>query len=201
MLLYMMRHGETDWNTKHLFQGRTDIPLNENGRRVAKLTKEGLKDIHFDYAFCSPLCRAKETAEIILSGRDIELVVDERIIEMGFGEYEATSMRSDDVALRTFFEYPEQYEDTKGVESFLNVLDRANSFLEELIANPKYKDSTILVATHGATLRGLMCAFKENPIAKFWEGGVHKNCGISIVEVKDGKRQVLKEAIVVYDEN
>ena len=73
--------------------------------------------------------------------------------------------------------------------------------MEELIANPKYKDSTILVATHGATLRGLMCAFKGNPIAKFWEGGVHKNCGISIVEVKDGKRQVLKEAIVVYDEN
>ena len=200
MILYMMRHGETDWNKKHLFQGRTDIPLNEKGRRVAELTREGLKDIKFDHAFCSPLCRAKETAEIILKGRKVDLTVDERIIEMGFGEYEATSMSNDDEMLQIFFRHPEQYEDTKGVEPFADVLDRANSFLEELIANPKYKDSTILVATHGATLRGLMCAFKKNPIAKFWEGGVHKNCGISIVEVGNGERMVLKEAIVVYDE-
>ena len=55
MRLYMMRHGETDWNKKHLWQGRTDIPLNENGRYVAELTREGLKGIPFDVAYCSPL--------------------------------------------------------------------------------------------------------------------------------------------------
>ena len=57
MIIYMMRHGESDWNVQHLFQGRTDIPLNENGRKVAEWTRDGLKDVHFDAAFCSPLCR------------------------------------------------------------------------------------------------------------------------------------------------
>ena len=200
MILYMMRHGQTDWNIRHLFQGRTDIPLNESGRYVAELTRDGLRDVKFDAAFCSPLSRAKETAEIILEGRNVDLVVDERIIEMGFGEYEATNIQQQDEVLKVFFEHPEQYQDQKGVEPFEEVIARADDFLNDLIANPKYENSTILVATHGATLRGLICAFKKNEVAKFWEGGVHKNCGITIVEVKDGKRKVLKEAIVVYDE-
>ncbi len=198
MILYMMRHGETDWNTRHLFQGRTDIPLNENGRRVAQWTKEGLKDTHFDIAFTSPLCRAKETAEIILEGRNIELIEDERIIEMGFGEYEATRMDQNDEQLKTFFEQPEEYVDEKGIESFEDVLARADSFLKDLINNPNYQDSTILVATHGAMIRGLMGALFQKPVKKFWEGGVHKNCGMTIVEIKNGEKRILQEAIVLY---
>lgn len=200
MIIYMMRHGETDWNVQHLFQGRTDIPLNENGRKVAQWTRDGLKDVHFDVAFCSPLCRAKETAQIILEGRDVELIEDERIIEMGFGEYEATSMRQLDEKIKIFFEHPEAYVDDKGVEPFEDVLARAKSFLDELISNSNYQDSTILVATHGAMIRGLVGAFKEKPVKDFWEGGVHKNCGITIVEVQGGEKKILQEAIVLYNE-
>ena len=68
MKLYIIRHGQTDWNRARRLQGRTDIPLNEWGRRVAELTREGLKDVTFDVAFTSPLIRAKETAELILRG-------------------------------------------------------------------------------------------------------------------------------------
>lgn len=200
MIIYMMRHGETDWNVQHLFQGRTDIPLNENGRKVAELTREGMKDIHFDVAFCSPLCRAKETAQIILDDRDVELIEDERIIEMGFGEYEATSMSETDEDIETFFKHPEKYVDKKGIESFEEVLARAKSFLDDIIANPKYENSTILVATHGAMIRGLLGAFCEKPVKDFWEGGVHKNCGMTIVEVLHGEKKILREAIVLYDE-
>lgn len=201
MIIYMMRHGETDWNVKHLFQGRTDIPLNENGRKVARWTRDGLRDVHFDVAYCSPLSRAKETAEIILEGRDTKLIVDERIIEMGFGGYEATEMHNTDKEIETFFAHPEQYVDTKGIESFESVLARAKDFLDELSGNPAYKDSTILVATHGAMIRGLVGAFKEKPVKDFWEGGVHKNCGMTIIEINGNEKKILKEAIILYDEN
>ena len=200
MRLYMMRHGETDWNKAHLWQGRTDIPLNDKGRYVAELTREGLKDIQIDYAFCSPLCRAKETAEIVLRGRDVTLTVDERIIEMGFGPFEGRDMRNVTEETRIFFEHPDQYQVPEGAEGFDEILEREKSFLDELCANPKYQDSNILIATHGAALRGLAAVIKELPVSRYWEGGVHKNCGMTIVDYKDGKYEIVEEAIILYDE-
>lgn len=200
MKIYMMRHGETDWNVQHLFQGRTDIPLNENGREVARWTRQGLKDVHFDVAFCSPLCRAKETAQIILEGRDIEPIEDDRIIEMGFGEYEATRMHEADKEIEIFFKHPEQYVDKKGIEAFEDVLARAKSFLDDVTSDPKYQDSTILVVTHGAMLRGLIGAFRGYTVKDFWKGGIHKNCGMTIAEVQNGEKKILREAIVLYNE-
>ena len=79
MLLYIVRHGETDWNKSHRVQGRTDIPLNDYGRRLAEETAEGMKDIQIDIGMTSPLLRAKETAQIILKGRDVPLYDEARL--------------------------------------------------------------------------------------------------------------------------
>ena len=65
-MLYIIRHGKTDWNELHKLQGRTDIPLNENGRQMAREAGQRYKEVHFDICFCSPLVRAKETAELLL---------------------------------------------------------------------------------------------------------------------------------------
>ena len=88
MLLYIVRHGETDWNKSHRVQGRTDIPLNDYGRRLAEETAEGMKDIQIDIGMTSPLLRAKETAQIILKGRDVPLYDEARLQEISFGRYE-----------------------------------------------------------------------------------------------------------------
>ena len=71
MVIYVIRHGETDWNTKHWLQGTTDIPLNRNGIEVAEITSEALKGIPFDVIFSSPLKRAYQTAEIMKRERQI----------------------------------------------------------------------------------------------------------------------------------
>ena len=65
--LYIMRHGKTDWNEQHKIQGRTDIPLNDEGRKMAAEAAEEYKDIHFDICFCSPLKHPKETPHILLN--------------------------------------------------------------------------------------------------------------------------------------
>ena len=54
-MLYIMRHGKTDWNVLHKLQGRTDIPLNEEGRNMARKAAAIYKDINFDVCYCSPL--------------------------------------------------------------------------------------------------------------------------------------------------
>ena len=83
MRLYLMRHGETDWNTKGLIQGSTDVPLNENGRKLAEMTREGFlsEGIAFTRIFASPLVRAHETAKIV-AGKDcsIQIETDDRIL-------------------------------------------------------------------------------------------------------------------------
>ena len=68
-MLYIMRHGKTEWNERHKLQGRTDVPLNEAGRAMAEAAREEYREVHFDICFCSPLVRARETAEILLRGR------------------------------------------------------------------------------------------------------------------------------------
>ena len=200
MKLYIIRHGQTDWNRARKLQGRTDIQLNEYGRYVAELTREGLKEIPFDVAFTSPLSRAKETAEIILQDRKIPIIEEERIIEVNFGGYEGKDFRMEDENLQNFFARPELYRPVNGSESMEAIIRRTGAFLNELFADPKYQDSTILIATHGAALCGLLCNIKKWPIADFWKGGLHKNCGFTIVEVKDAVPTILEEAIVAYDE-
>ena len=80
MKLYIIRHGETDWNVKRRFQGHSDIPLNEEGRRLAYLTAEALKEVPFTRIYTSPLKRASETAAIIKGVRQIPIIEEPRII-------------------------------------------------------------------------------------------------------------------------
>ena len=86
MKLYMIRHGETDWNKAKRVQGRADVPINAYGRELAKKTAEGLCKVPFDLAYTSPLCRAKETAQIILRGKRIPLLDESQIQEISFGD-------------------------------------------------------------------------------------------------------------------
>ena len=88
MKLYMIRHGQTEWNKEKRLQGRADIPLNAYGIQLAEETRDGLLGVRFDIAFTSPLKRAKKTAQILLEGQEVKLIEDERIIEIGFGSYE-----------------------------------------------------------------------------------------------------------------
>ena len=93
MKLYLVRHGETDWNKEFKIQGSSDIELNEYGRELAFITREGLRHIPFDIAYTSPLKRAKETAEIILGGRNIPLYEDKRVQEACFGSFEGATLK------------------------------------------------------------------------------------------------------------
>ena len=104
-MLYIMRHGRTDWNVRHKLQGRTDIPLNDEGRMMAAEAGKQYSDIHFDICYSSPLERAKETAEIFLKGRNVPVYTDDRLVEMGFGVYEGieNSFAIDDCPINALF--------------------------------------------------------------------------------------------------
>ena len=85
MKLYIIRHGETEWNVQKRLQGVSDTNLNEKGIEMAKQTAEALKEIPFACCFTSPLKRAKDTAMYILRDRQVPVYEDARIREISFG--------------------------------------------------------------------------------------------------------------------
>lgn len=203
MKLYLIRHGETDWNIVKRLQGATDIPLNENGEALARETAEGLKEIPFDMVFTSPLKRAYRTAEIVKGNREIPLIVEERIREICFGDYEGLVSKSEgysipDQDFKFFFTKTDCYKTPPNGEPIESLLERTNEFLEELKKREDLKDKTILVSTHGAAVRALLSNIEHCDIAHFWGKGVHKNCGVSCVELVDDEYQILWENKIFY---
>ena len=203
MKLYLIRHGETDWNIVKRLQGATDIPLNENGEALARETAEGLKEIPFDMVFTSPLKRAYRTAEIVKGNREIPLIIEERIREICFGDYEGLVSKSEgysipDPDFKFFFTKTDCYKTPPNGEPIESLLERTNEFLEELKKRKDLKDKTILVSTHGAAVRALLSNIEHCDIAHFWGKGVHKNCGVSCVELVDDEYQILWENKIFY---
>ena len=86
-MIYLVRHGETDWNLFRRFNGCTDVYLNRTGIEQAKLQAENLKIVDFDACYCSPQTRARQTCEIIYKGL---VVLDDRLTEINCGEFEST---------------------------------------------------------------------------------------------------------------
>ena len=203
MILYLIRHGQTDQNKRRCLQGRSDIELNDYGRELAEKTAEGLKEVEFDLILTSPLKRAAETAEMMRRGREIPLLEEERLLEISFGAYEGLCFGKEeynipDPKFMNFFEKPEEYTTPPGGESFEEVIERTGALLEELKANPKYKNKTILLSTHGCALKALLANITKVELKDFWGEGVHKNCAVSKVELRGDRYQLLEEGKVYY---
>ena len=88
MEILLTRHGQTEWNLLKKVQGKADIELNDKGIQQAEITRDSLKEERIDLILCSPLKRARQTAEIINKGRNIRMIIDERVSERDFGEFE-----------------------------------------------------------------------------------------------------------------
>lgn len=176
-MLYIMRHGKTDWNALYKLQGRVDIPLNEEGRVMARSAAQTCRDIPLDICYVSPLQRARETAELLLQGRNIPIVVDERLIEMSFGECEGLDhiLRRPDCAVYNLFKDPEHYQAVNGAESFEELYARTGEFVEEVIEPGLAQGQNILIIGHGAMNCSIINRYKNIPLSNFWECG-HKNC-------------------------
>lgn len=176
-MLYIMRHGKTDWNALHKIQGRTDIPLNEEGRRMAEAAGKQYQGVNFDVCYCSPLVRAKETAEIFLKGRKIPIIIDKRLEEMSFGIYEGieNSFQIPDCPINTLFKDPVNYKTVEGGESFEELYARTGDFIKQVVEPDLADGRDIIIIGHGAMNSSIVCQIKNIPLEHFWDAG-SDNC-------------------------
>lgn len=169
-MLYIIRHGKTDWNAIWKLQGRTNIPLNAEGREMAKIAAEKYKNIHFDVCYCSPLDRAQETAKILLEGRNIPIITDDRLIEMCFGKYEGFQNCFDypELSIYKFFKDPENYVPEENAESIPQLIQRTGNFLKEVVHKDLAEGKDVLIVGHGAMNNSIILQERKMEIKDFW---------------------------------
>ena len=174
-MIYILRHGKTDWNKRKKLQGRTDIPLCEEGRIMAQEAAEKYADVNFDVCYCSPLIRAKETAEIILKGRNVPIYTDNRLMEMCFGVYEGIERSFDipDCPINVLFKDPANYKAPADAgESLDELFARAANFIDEVIVPLREEGKDVLIVGHGALNSCMLTQAKGLPRKDFWSHGI-----------------------------
>ena len=170
MNIYLLRHGETDWNKEGRIQGHTDIYLNQHGRMQIAQRTERLAGIcsDMDVILCSPLSRAMESAEIAaeqLHYPKDRIMVEPLLIERSFGEAEGLTVAEREQ------KYPNyHYSDIgyvfPGMEPFEELMERAYGVFWKI--TDTYKDmENILVVSHGALLAAVITAVTDRRIAYF----------------------------------
>ena len=164
MKLYIMRHSETDWNRQHRIQGQTDVHLNISGMQIAAMAGDGMKDVPIDVCFSSPLVRAQETAALVVARnrrfleKGSRIILDDRLKEICFGEWEGldgsdSSMGMDREQFREFFTNLDSTFRPEGAERPVEVIRRSQEFLEYLLSREDLADKSVLVVSHGFTIR------------------------------------------------
>ena len=191
MKIYLVRHGETDWNQAGLLQGQTDIALNAQGLEQAREAAERLKEVPFEMAFCSPLIRAKRTAETIIGDRKITLTTDERLRELNFGPWEGVDIRTIKDAASQPFTNPGSYIPPEGAESFAQLYKRSGEFVDQVLLPLEGIYETVLVVAHGGVNRSILNPILNIPVDDFWR--MHMgNCATAILDCTDGKLSMLE---------
>ena len=209
-----MSHGETDSNRAKRLQGRVDNPLNDNGIRLAREVGERLADIKFSLWISSPLKRAVETGEAVLSQNRASGTVpferDERIVEISFGSWEGLGCGRDNFELdcdnfSDFYRDPELVSFPSDAESVSSVKKRTLDFLRSTVLREDFKtgedglEKNILITTHGFAMRALLNSLYENK-GDFWQGRVPANCAVNIVEADNfGNTELSARDLILYD--
>lgn len=199
MKLYIIRHGETEWNKEKKLQGRSEVPLNEYGRELARITSEALKNTRFDIVYSSPLSRAYETACIIAGNRDVNIIKDDRLMEISFGIDEGRIKDELGDRIDNFFFAPEKYVPAKGGETYEEMCARAADFIENVIYPLKSSDKSVLVVAHGAMNKALMLKLKNLEIKDIWKGEFQRNCCVNEYEITRNGFQIVEEARIYYE--
>lgn len=175
MNLYVVRHGQTDWNIQGKIQGSTDIELNQIGINQASQTAELLKDIDFNAIYSSPLKRTFSTAELINKYHNVNIITDTRLVERGFGDFEGS--KNVLYNIEEYLDY-EKNLNTNNVECIQDVFGRIESFLSYIYDTYKNSNSNVLIVTHGGISIAITAII--NNIKKDLASITMENCEVKV---------------------
>lgn len=158
MKIYTIRHGYTNMNKKHLYNGQIDEDINEEGIKGAEEAREQLKDMKFDAIYCSPMMRAKHTCEII-NINNVPVIFDNRLKERTLGKLDGKSLKEEGLTEKEFYDYFYKT-NVENFEELPTLFERVHSLIDE-IKQEKY--DKVLIVAHGGILRAIHYYFNKIP--------------------------------------
>ncbi|WP_258360481.1 alpha-ribazole phosphatase [Moorella sulfitireducens (nom. illeg.)] len=180
--VYLVRHGETEWNNSGRYQGHSDVALSPRGRQQAELLRERLRHIPLDVVYSSDLSRARETAASIAAPHGLGVKVTAGLREINFGAWEG--MTHEEIVASFPCEWEAWRQDpastiVPGGESFRQVKERVWQAFNGIVRHEKGR--RILLVAHGGSLRVLICSVLGLDLTAVWRFRLD-NTGISIVD-------------------
>lgn len=170
--ILLARHGETDWNREHRWQGQSDTPLNDTGREQARALAEELAGEPLDAVYSSDLIRAHETARVVAEQRGLDVVAIQDLRERSFGSLEG--LTTDEIQTR----YP-------GIELPWSDGETREAMAERVLGALKriaetHPDAHVLVVSHGGPLRAVLTHCGIDGVERI------DNCHVLRIDLRDG---------------
>ncbi len=183
--IYLIRHGQTDWNRDKIFRGRADVPLNERGREEASALSRHLEHVRPRACYSSPLSRAFETAEIACRPHSLKVQSDEGVIDIDYGTWQglpdAEVSKRFAPLRRRWLETPHRVK-FPGGESLAMVRKRALDSLERI--RFEHPEGIVFVVAHRVVTKVIMCAALGLANSAFWKIR-QDNCAYNIIELSE----------------
>lgn len=197
--LYIIRHGETEWNKLKKMQGWKNSNLTDKGISDAIRLGERLKDIEFSNIYSSPLGRALKTANYVKGNRNIEIETHKGLKEMGFGLWEGTD-RDTVVELYgeehyNYWNKPHLYQSNDG-ETFQELFKRVEIALKYIMENAT--GDNILVVSHAITIKAIYYIIEKYELEDFWDIPFIEGTSLTILEINDEKMEFILEGDISH---
>ncbi|KRT35645.1 histidine phosphatase family protein [Acetomicrobium hydrogeniformans] len=181
--LIFLRHGKTEWNGQFRYQGKTDVPLNDEGRMQADRTALRLNSLKVDVIYASVLSRARETAERVSRhlGTPLGGLLEE-LVEMDFGNWEGMQVAEVENAYKEVYaqwrKFPEKVK-IPGGESFVEVVERVNRGMKKILDDG---GENVLIVAHGGSIRAALTGFFAMDASAAWRTRID-NCSLTSLEL------------------
>jgi alpha-ribazole phosphatase len=178
--LWMVRHGQTDFSRENRFCGSIDPPISELGRRMAEALGDAHGQLGWDAIYCSPSTRARQTAAPLAKRANVEPVIDDGLREISYGEWEGMKHEEAKAKFPDVYAYWAQdtaSRATPGGETAFMVAARAAPVVERI--RREHAQGRVLIVSHKATLRILVCALLGLDVRLFRERIAQPVCALS----------------------
>lgn len=189
--IYLVRHGETEWNASMKYQGHADVPLSDQGRNQAVLLGKRLAALKFDGFYASDLARAYETARIISQHHNQDIKTLPELRELNFGCWEGLDIN--EIKGR----YPEEIKQwwesplltrIPGGETLDEMVERTTTAVKNIVKS--YSNGSVVLVSHGGVIRSIVGTVLGMDLNKYWRLRQDNAC-LSIIDFPEWEKGIL----------